>query len=76
VALTLRIGQQAIYPSRGIAQVVSVEKREIGGKVQNFYVLRWPVPISKSWFTSTRRAGRHPAGCGCPGGGRGPANPA
>ena len=40
MALTLRIGQQAVYPSRGIAEVVNVEKREIGGKVQSFYVLR------------------------------------
>jgi len=40
VALTLRIGQRAVYPSRGIAEVVSVEKREIGGRVQSFYVLR------------------------------------
>ena len=40
MALTLKIGQQAVYPSRGIAEVVNVEKREIGGKVQSFYVLR------------------------------------
>jgi len=40
VALTLAIGQKAVYPSRGIAEVVEIEKKEIGGKVQEFYVLR------------------------------------
>lgn len=40
MALSLTIGQKAVYPSRGIAEVVSLEKKEIGGKVQEFYVLR------------------------------------
>lgn len=40
MALTLTIGQKAVYPSRGIAEVVDIEKKEIGGKVQDFYVLR------------------------------------
>ena len=40
MALTLTIGQKAVYPSRGIAEVVEIEKKEIGGKVQEFYVLR------------------------------------
>jgi len=39
LALTLTIGQKAVYPSRGIAEVVDIEKKEIGGKVQEFYVL-------------------------------------
>lgn len=40
LALTLTIGQKAVYPSRGIAEVVEIEKKEIGGRVQEFYVLR------------------------------------
>ncbi len=40
MALTLTIGQKAVYPSRGIAEVIDVEKKEIGGRVQEFYVLR------------------------------------
>ena len=40
MSFTLTIGQKAVYPSRGIAEVVDVEKKEIGGKVQEFYVLR------------------------------------
>ena len=40
MALTLTIGQKAVYPSRGIAEVVEIEKKEIGGKLQEFYVLR------------------------------------
>ena len=40
MALTLTIGQKAVYPSRGIAEVVGIERKEIGGKAQEFYVLR------------------------------------
>lgn len=40
MALSLTIGQKAVYPSRGIAEVVEIVKKEIGGKVQEFYVLR------------------------------------
>jgi len=40
LALTLTIGQKAVYPSRGIAEVVEIETKEIGGKAQEFYVLR------------------------------------
>jgi CarD family transcriptional regulator len=40
VALSLHIGQKAVYPSRGIAEVIGVERKEIGGRQENFYVLR------------------------------------
>ncbi len=33
------IGQKAVYPSRGIAQVVGIERKEIQGRAQSFYVL-------------------------------------
>jgi CarD family transcriptional regulator len=40
MTMKLTIGQKAVYPARGIAEVVDVEQREISGRVQSFYVLR------------------------------------
>lgn len=55
VPVTFAIGQKAVYPSRGIAEIVGIEKKEIHGKVQSFYVLRLAdndlrimVPIDKA----------------------------
>jgi CarD family transcriptional regulator len=38
--MTFAVGQKAVYPSRGIAEVLGIEKKEIHGKPQSFYVLR------------------------------------
>jgi CarD family transcriptional regulator len=38
--LTFSIGQKAVYPSRGIAEVVGIERKEIQGRVTSFYTLR------------------------------------
>ena len=53
--MTFNVGDLAVYPSQGIAEVVGLERREIHGKVQNFYVLqvaesglRILVPVLKS----------------------------
>jgi CarD family transcriptional regulator len=40
VPSTFAIGQKAVYPSRGIAEIVGIEKKEIHGKVHSFYLLR------------------------------------
>jgi CarD family transcriptional regulator len=40
VSISFATGQKAVYPSRGIAEVMGVEEKEIHGKVQSFYVLR------------------------------------
>jgi len=40
VTSTFAIGQKAVYPSRGIAEVVGIEKKEIHGRLHSFYVLR------------------------------------
>lgn len=40
MSLTFAVGQKTVYPSRGIAEIVGIEKKEIHGKVQSFYVLR------------------------------------
>ena len=52
---TFAIGQKAVYPSRGIAEVMGIERKEIHGKVESFYVLRLEdnglrilVPVDKS----------------------------
>ena len=40
MSISFATGQKAVYPSRGIAEVMGVEEKEIHGKVQSFYVLR------------------------------------
>jgi CarD family transcriptional regulator len=40
VPATFAIGQKAVYPSRGIAEVMGIERKEIHGNMQSFYVLR------------------------------------
>jgi CarD family transcriptional regulator len=34
------VGDKAVYPAHGVAEVVGVESREIGGKKTTFYILR------------------------------------
>ena len=38
--LTFAVGEKAVYPSRGIAEVMGIERKEIHGQQQSFYVLR------------------------------------
>ena len=38
--VTFAVGQKAVYPSRGIAEITGIERKEIHGQVQSFYVLR------------------------------------
>ena len=40
MAATFTIGEKAVYPSRGIAEIVGIDQKEIHGRVQSFYVLR------------------------------------
>ena len=35
-----KVGDKAVYPAQGVAEVVSIEEREIAGSRQRFYVLR------------------------------------
>jgi len=63
---TFTIGDKAVYPSQGVAEVVGIEKKEVYGKIQNFYVLRGLetglrilVPIDKADQVGLRKvAGR------------------
>lgn len=56
------IGDKAVYPSQGVAEVVGIEQKEISGKIQKFYVLRVlesdnriMVPTDKSGQVGLRR---------------------
>jgi CarD family transcriptional regulator len=60
------IGDKAVYPSQGVAEVVGIERKEVYGKIQRFYVLRGLetglrilVPLDKAEQVGLRRvAGR------------------
>jgi CarD family transcriptional regulator len=56
------IGDKAVYPSQGVAEVLGIEQKEIFGNIQRFYVLRVLesenrilVPIDKSEQVGLRR---------------------
>ncbi len=35
-----KVGDKAVYPAQGVAEVVSIDERDIAGSLQLFYVLR------------------------------------
>lgn len=37
---TFRIGDRAVYPAHGVAEIVAIESKEIAGSRKDFYVLR------------------------------------
>lgn len=37
---TFHVGDKVVYPAHGVAEIVGIEKREIGGGEQTFYLLR------------------------------------
>ena len=38
--LELKIGDKAVYPAHGVAQVIAIETREVAGQHKDFYILR------------------------------------
>lgn len=64
------IGDKAVYPSQGVAEILGIEQKEISGKIQRFYVLRVMetdnrimVPTEKSDQVGLRRiAGKEEIG--------------
>ncbi|MFO0573709.1 MAG: CarD family transcriptional regulator [Polyangia bacterium] len=38
--LQFQIGDKAVYPAQGVAEIVGIEEKEISGKIQRFYCLR------------------------------------
>lgn len=38
--LQFHIGDKAVYPAQGVAEITGIEKKEISGKIHQFYCLR------------------------------------
>jgi CarD family transcriptional regulator len=38
--VTFKVGDKAVYPAQGVAEVIRIEEKDIAGKRQRFYVLR------------------------------------
>ena len=38
--VNFRVGDKAVYPAHGVAEVTGIEAKEIGGKKHTFYILR------------------------------------
>ena len=38
--LEFQVGDKAVYPAQGVAEVVGIDSKEISGNVHKFYVLR------------------------------------
>ncbi len=38
--LQFQVGDKAVYPAQGVAEIVGIEEKEISGKIQRFYCLR------------------------------------
>src|SRR6185436_6921219 len=38
--VTFRVGDKAVYPAHGVAEVTGIEKKEISGTQQTFYILK------------------------------------
>jgi CarD family transcriptional regulator len=38
--VTFKVGDKAVYPARGVAEVIRIEEKDIAGSRQCFYVLR------------------------------------
>lgn len=60
--LQFQVGDKAVYPAQGVAEVVGIDTKEIGGKLISFYVLRVLdsdmrilVPVDKAHEVGLRR---------------------
>src|SRR5689334_7689086 len=38
--MEFQVGDKAVYPAQGVAEIVGIEQKEISGKIHRFYVLR------------------------------------
>ena len=59
------IGDKAVYPSQGVAEIIGIEKKEVFGRIQRFYVLaamdsglRILVPVDKADQVGLRKVAR------------------
>ena len=60
--IEFKVGDKAVYPTQGVAEVVSIEDRDIAGSRQRFYVLRildtnrkLMVPVTKAETVGLRQ---------------------
>ncbi len=40
MSVTFRVGDKAVYPAHGVAEITGIERREISGAEMTFYILR------------------------------------
>src|SRR5262249_19530126 len=38
--LQFKVGNKVVYPAQGVAEVIGIETKEIGGRLTSFYLLR------------------------------------
>ena len=38
--IEFKVGDKAVYPAQGVAEVISIDEKDIAGQRQRFYVLR------------------------------------
>ena len=64
-AVEFTIGDKAVYPSQGVAEIIGIEKKEVFGRIQRFYVLaamdsglRILVPVDKADQVGLRKVAR------------------
>src|SRR5580704_7425463 len=60
--IQFKVGDKAVYPAQGVAEVVNIEEKDIAGNRQRFYVLRIldtdrkiMVPVSNAGAAGPRR---------------------
>lgn len=60
--LQFQVGDKAVYPAQGVAEIVGIETKEIGGKLISFYSLRIVdsdmrilVPVEKATSVGLRK---------------------
>src|SRR5262245_13416612 len=64
--LQFRVGDKAVYPAHGVAEVIGVDTKEIGGRLTSFYLLkvidsdmRILVPTDKAREVGLREVASH-----------------
>lgn len=60
--LQFQVGEKAVYPAQGVAEITGIEKKEIAGKIHHFFCLRILdsdmkilVPVDKAEQVGLRR---------------------
>ncbi len=61
-AIKFKVGDKAVYPAQGVAEVIQIEEKDIAGSRQRFYVLRILDTDRKSWCRSPTRRRRSTSG--------------